>query len=110
MLFNLHFPDQMPYDLDERVYSHWLLNHSLLEWCVRNKHMHSRDILQQIQSAVEANNLTEAKQMATRIPLGGNGCFNDIWVSPQDSSDTDFAFAQTQFDALLDCWIRAFRT
>ncbi|KPA22999.1 hypothetical protein shim_12920 [Shimia sp. SK013] len=107
-MFHLRFSGQTPANIREELIPYWNLHHALMTWCRRNQYQHSDGLLRGIQQAIESNDLPKAKNLAKQLPLGGMGCFDDIWLSSAGSKEVDPSYDQTVFEALLFSWTRYF--
>jgi len=101
-MFELSFSQHPPELLRANVPA-WNLTYSLLQFCQLHNHMPYQEQLSQCLLALENGERYDAMAFARSIPIGGNGCFNDVFIEPNEPHE-DEIIAQTCFEALLSCW------
>ena len=81
----------------------WNLTYSLVFFTQSHNYNAYRNQLKDCLSAIEDNERETAKTIAQNIPIGGNGCFNDVFIEPLGAHE-DEVTAQTCFEAIVTCW------
>ena len=79
---------------------------ALLKFC--KEHNYQSEYLIEIEScvnALESKSIRKAVMSFKKVPLGGNGCFNDWWppvVYPHETKE----YVWAEFEALVERWAR----
>ena len=102
-MFGLSF-SQHPVELPEANIPAWNLTYSLIKFCQFHNYTAYQEQLSECLLALENNDWKTAMDVASSIPVGGNGCFNDVFIKPNEPQE-DEVIAQTCFEALLYCWL-----
>lgn len=79
---------------------------ALLKFCEEHKYGDARmSHLRACLAALEEKRIYAALAEFQKIPLGGNGCFNDWWPEPVFEHETD-KYLQAVLLALVERWSR----
>lgn len=103
-MFQLRFRNH-PEGLEEHNRKAWNLTYSLIEFCdLHDFRLQSDHVLRRCLDALSVNNRSDAVNFAKSVPIGGNGCFNDVFVAPVLKHENELT-VQIHFEALLSCWL-----
>jgi hypothetical protein len=79
---------------------------ALVKFCQEHKYKDERMAhLKACQKALETKAIYKAVEEYKKIPLGGNGCFNDWWPESVYEHETE-QYVEAVFQALIGRWSR----
>ena len=79
---------------------------ALVKFCEEHKYKDERMVyLKACQKALESEAINMAVEEYKKIPLGGNGCFNDWWPESVFEHETE-QYVEAVFQALVERWSR----
>ena len=79
---------------------------ALVKFCEEHKYKDERMVnLVACQKALESKAINKAVEEYKKIPLGGNGCFNDWWPDSVYEYETE-QYVEAVFQALVERWSR----